>query len=444
MAFDSLSEKLSDIFRRLKGRGKLSEADVNEVLREIKLALLGADVNFKVVKAFVESVRARAVGEEVTASLTPAQQVIKIVHEELCRLMGEGEVKLNLASKPPTVILLCGLQGAGKTTHAAKLGYYCKTTLGRRPLLVACDVYRPAAVDQLKIVGETAGVPVYSHEGADPVAIAREGVEHAKKFGNDIVILDTAGRLHVDAALMEELTRIKEATHPQEILLVVDAMTGQDAVHVAQSFHEQLGVTGVILTKFDGDTRGGAAMSVRYITGAPVKFVGVGETVKDLELFYPDRMASRILGMGDMLSLIEKAEAAYEEEEAKKLEEKLRKNAFDLEDYYGQLAQMKKMGGVGAILGNMGVKQKDIEKAQIDEKMFERQKAIILSMTPQERRKPDLLAASRKRRIAAGAGVEVSEVNRLLKNYEQTRMMIKKLNKNPKAFGNLGGFGNLG
>ena len=444
MAFDSLSEKLSDIFRRLKGRGKLSEADVNEVLREIKLALLGADVNFKVVKAFVESVRARAVGEEVTASLTPAQQVIKIVHEELCRLMGEGEVKLNLASKPPTVILLCGLQGAGKTTHAAKLGYYCKTTLGRRPLLVACDVYRPAAVDQLKIVGETAGVPVYSHEGADPVAIAREGVEHAKKFGNDIVILDTAGRLHVDAALMEELTRIKDATHPQEILLVVDAMTGQDAVRVAQSFHEQLGVTGVILTKFDGDTRGGAAMSVRYITGAPVKFVGVGETVKDLELFYPDRMASRILGMGDMLSLIEKAEAAYEEEEAKKLEEKLRKNAFDLEDYYGQLAQMKKMGGVGAILGNMGVKQKDIEKAQIDEKMFERQKAIILSMTPQERRKPDLLAASRKRRIAAGAGVEVSEVNRLLKNYEQTRMMIKKLNKNPKAFGNLGGFGNLG
>ncbi len=444
MAFDSLSEKLSDIFRRLKGRGKLSEADVNEVLREIKLALLGADVNFKVVKAFVESVRARAVGEEVTASLTPAQQVIKIVHEELCRLMGEGEVKLNLASKPPTVILLCGLQGAGKTTHAAKLGYYCKTTLGRRPLLVACDVYRPAAVDQLKIVGETAGVPVYSHEGADPVAIAREGVEHAKKFGNDIVILDTAGRLHVDAALMEELSRIKEATHPQEILLVVDAMTGQDAVRVAQSFHEQLGVTGVILTKFDGDTRGGAAMSVRYITGAPVKFVGVGETVKDLELFYPDRMASRILGMGDMLSLIEKAEAAYEEEEAKKLEEKLRKNAFDLEDYYGQLAQMKKMGGVGAILGNMGVKQKDIEKAQIDEKMFERQKAIILSMTPQERRKPDLLAASRKRRIAAGAGVEVSEVNRLLKNYEQTRMMIKKLNKNPKAFGNLGGFGNLG
>lgn len=444
MAFDSLSEKLSDIFRRLKGRGKLSEADVNEVLREIKLALLGADVNFKVVKAFVESVRARAVGEEVTASLTPAQQVIKIVHEELCRLMGEGEVKLNLASKPPTVILLCGLQGAGKTTHAAKLGYYCKTTLGRRPLLVACDVYRPAAVDQLKIVGETAGVPVYSHEGADPVAIAREGVEHAKKFGNDIVILDTAGRLHVDAALMEELSRIKEATHPQEILLVVDAMTGQDAVRVAQSFHEQLGVTGVILTKFDGDTRGGAAMSVRYITGAPVKFVGVGETVKDLELFYPDRMASRILGMGDMLSLIEKAEAAYEEEEAKKLEEKLRKNAFDLEDYYGQLAQMKKMGGVGAILGNMGVKQKDIEKAQLDEKMFERQKAIILSMTPQERRKPDLLAASRKRRIAAGAGVEVSEVNRLLKNYEQTRMMIKKLNKNPKAFGNLGGFGNLG
>ena len=444
MAFDSLSEKLSDIFRRLKGRGKLSEADVNEVLREIKLAHLGADVNFKVVKAFVESVRARAVGEEVTASLTPAQQVIKIVHEELCRLMGEGEVKLNLASKPPTVILLCGLQGAGKTTHAAKLGYYCKTTLGRRPLLVACDVYRPAAVDQLKIVGETAGVPVYSHEGADPVAIAREGVEHAKKFGNDIVILDTAGRLHVDAALMDELSRIKEATHPQEILLVVDAMTGQDAVHVAQSFHEQLGVTGVILTKFDGDTRGGAAMSVRYITGAPVKFVGVGETVKDLELFYPDRMASRILGMGDMLSLIEKAEAAYEEEEAKKLEEKLRKNAFDLEDYYGQLAQMKKMGGVGAILGNMGVKQKDIEKAQIDEKMFERQKAIILSMTPQERRKPDLLAASRKRRIAAGAGVEVSEVNRLLKNYEQTRMMIKKLNKNPKAFGNFGGFGNLG
>ncbi len=431
MAFDGLSDKLNDIFRRLKGRGKLSESDVKEVMREIKLALLGADVNFKVVKAFINNVSARAVGEEVMKSLTPAQQVIKIVHEELCRIMGDGDSKINFASKPPTVIMMCGLQGAGKTTHSAKLAYYFKNTLNKRPLLVACDIYRPAAVDQLKIVGQTADVPVFSLEGAKPVKIAKEALAHARKYGNDIVILDTAGRLHIDEALMGELSEIKKETSPAEILLVVDAMTGQDAVNVAQAFDEQLSITGVVLTKFDGDTRGGAAMSVKYITGQPIKFVGVGETVKDLEFFHPDRMANRILGMGDMLSLIEKAEETFDEEQAKKLEEKLLKNKFDLEDYLGQLQQMKKMGGMGRILGSMGVKQSDIDKASVDEKMFERQQAIILSMTLQERAKPELLAASRKRRIAKGAGVEVSEVNRLLKQFEQTRMMIKKLNKNP-------------
>ena len=431
MAFDGLSDKLNDIFRRLKGRGKLSEGDVKEVMREIKLALLGADVNFKVVKAFINNVSARAVGEEVMKSLTPAQQVIKIVHEELCRIMGDGDSKFNFASKPPTVIMMCGLQGAGKTTHSAKLAYYFKNTLHRRPLLVACDIYRPAAVDQLKVVGEQADVPVFSLEGEKPVRIAQEALAHAKKYGNDIVILDTAGRLHIDEELMDELTQIKAKTEPQEILLVVDAMTGQDAVNVAQSFDEQLSISGVILTKFDGDTRGGAAMSVKYITGQPIKFVGVGETVKDLEPFHPERMANRILGMGDVLSLIEKAEEAFDEEQAKKLEEKLLKNKFDLEDYLGQIVQMKKMGGAGAILGSMGVKQKDIDKADINEKIFDRQAAIILSMTPKERSKPDILAASRKRRIAQGAGVEVSEVNRLLKQYEQARSMIKRLNKNP-------------
>ena len=345
--------------------------------------------------------------------------------------MGDGDSKINFASKPPTVIMMCGLQGAGKTTHSAKLAYYFKNTLNKRPLLVACDIYRPAAVDQLKIVGQTADVPVFSLEGAKPVKIAKEALAHARKYGNDIVILDTAGRLHIDEALMGELSEIKKETSPAEILLVVDAMTGQDAVNVAQAFDEQLSITGVVLTKFDGDTRGGAAMSVKYITGQPIKFVGVGETVKDLEFFHPDRMANRILGMGDMLSLIEKAEETFDEEQAKKLEEKLLKNKFDLEDYLGQLQQMKKMGGMGRILGSMGVKQSDIDKASVDEKMFERQQAIILSMTLQERAKPELLAASRKRRIAKGAGVEVSEVNRLLKQFEQTRMMIKKLNKNP-------------
>mgnify|MGYP002528527263 CR=1 FL=1 len=443
MAFEGISEKLNDIFRRLKGRGKLSEADVKAVMREIKLALLAADVNFKVVKAFIANVTERAVGEEVLKSLTPAQQVIKIVNEELTELMGGGDSRVRFASKPPTVIMLCGLQGAGKTTHAAKLAHYFKK-MDRRPLLVACDIYRPAAVEQLKIVGAAADVPVFTLDGEKPVRIATEAVRHAKTYGNDIVILDTAGRLHIDEPLMEELRQIKKAVSPDEILLVVDAMTGQDAVNVAESFDAQLDIDGVILTKFDGDTRGGAALSVKYITGKPIKFVGVGEKFTDLEPFHPDRMASRILGMADVMSLIEKAEQAFDEKQAQELEKKLQKNKFDLDDMLSQFSQLKKMGSIESVLGGLGIKKKDMDKVDIDAKRIDRQEAILRAMTPEERRKPELLNASRKRRIAAGSGTKVEEINRLLKSYEQTKSLLKRFNKNPKAFGGMGGMNGLG
>ena len=443
MAFEGISEKLNDIFRRLKGRGKLSEADVKAVMREIKLALLAADVNFKVVKAFIANVTERAVGEEVLKSLTPAQQVIKIVNEELTELMGGGDSRVRFASKPPTVIMLCGLQGAGKTTHAAKLAHYFKK-LDRRPLLVACDIYRPAAVEQLKIVGAAAEVPVFSLDGEKPVKIAAEAVRHAKTYGNDIVILDTAGRLHIDEPLMAELKEIKKTVSPDEILLVVDAMTGQDAVNVAESFDAQLDIDGVILTKFDGDTRGGAALSVKYITGKPIKVVGVGEKFTDLEPFHPDRMASRILGMADVMSLIEKAEQAFDEKQAQQLEKKLQKNKFDLDDMLSQFSQLKKMGSIESVLGGLGVKKKDMDKVDIDAKRIDRQEAILRAMTPEERRRPELLNASRKRRIAAGSGTRVEEINRLLKSYEQTKALLKRFNKNPKAFGGMGGMNGLG
>ena len=443
MAFEGISEKLNDIFRRLKGRGKLSEADVKAVMREIKLALLAADVNFKVVKAFIANVTERAVGEEVLKSLTPAQQVIKIVNEELTELMGGGDSRVRFASKPPTVIMLCGLQGAGKTTHAAKLAHYFKK-LDRRPLLVACDIYRPAAVEQLKIVGAAAEVPVFSLDGEKPVKIAAEAVRHAKTYGNDIVILDTAGRLHIDEPLMAELKEIKKTVSPDEILLVVDAMTGQDAGNVAESFDAQLDLDGVILTKFDGDARGGAALSVKYITGKPIKFVGVGEKFTDLEPFHPDRMASRILGMADVMSLIEKAEQAFDEKQAQQLEKKLQKNKFDLDDMLSQFSQLKKMGSIESVLGGLGVKKKDMDKVDIDAKRIDRQEAILRAMTPEERRRPELLNASRKRRIAAGSGTRVEEINRLLKSYEQTKALLKRFNKNPKAFGGMGGMNGLG
>ena len=382
-------------------------------------------------------------GEEVLKSLTPAQQVIKIVNEELTELMGGGDSRVRFASKPPTVIMLCGLQGAGKTTHAAKLAHYFKK-MDRRPLLVACDIYRPAAVEQLKIVGAAADVPVFTLDGEKPVRIATEAVRHAKTYGNDIVILDTAGRLHIDEPLMEELRQIKKAVSPDEILLVVDAMTGQDAVNVAESFDAQLDIDGVILTKFDGDTRGGAALSVKYITGKPIKFVGVGEKFTDLEPFHPDRMASRILGMADVMSLIEKAEQAFDEKQAQELEKKLQKNKFDLDDMLSQFSQLKKMGSIESVLGGLGIKKKDMDKVDIDAKRIDRQEAILRAMTPEERRKPELLNASRKRRIAAGSGTKVEEINRLLKSYEQTKSLLKRFNKNPKAFGGMGGMNGLG
>ena len=450
MAFEGISDKLNDIFRRLKSRGKLTEADVKAVSREIKLALLSADVNFKVVKEFINRINERAVGEEVLKSLTPAQQVIKIVHEELTLLMGgdnEAEGRIKFSSKPPTVIMLCGLQGAGKTTHAAKLAHYFKK-MDKRPLLVACDVYRPAAIDQLKVVGAKAETPVFSLEGEKPLKIAKEAIKHAKTYGNDVVILDTAGRLHIDEELMGELKDIKKHTEPQEIILVIDSMTGQDAVNVAQSFNEQLGITGVILTKLDGDTRGGAAMSVKFITGKPIKFAGVGEKLEDLEQFHPDRMANRILGMGDMMSLIEKAQESYDAKQAEKLEKKLAKNKFDLNDLMDQYEQMTKMGSIEKMLDSMGMKKEDISKADVDNQKILRQLAILRSMTDKERTNPDLLNASRRRRIAAGSGTKVEEVNRLIKTYDQMKQMIKRLNKNPKALqgmmGNMGGMGGFG
>ncbi len=442
--FSSLAEKLSEAFKKLRNKGKLTEADVKAGMREIKLALLEADVNFKVVKAFVNKVSERAVGSEVLESLLPGQQIVKIVNEELIALMGGSNAKLAVAPKPPTVILMCGLQGSGKTTHTAKLAKMLKKQ-GKNPLLVACDIYRPAAIRQLQVVAEQVGAPVFERGTQSPPKTAQEAVKYAVKYGYDTVLIDTAGRLHVDEALMEELKQVREAVEPTEILLVVDAMTGQDAVNVAERFNELLDITGVILTKLDGDTRGGAALSVRYVTGKPIKFVGTGEKLDALEPFYPDRMASRILGMGDVLTLIEKAEAAIDEKKAAEMERKLREQSFTLEDFLDQLEQLQGMGSMEQLLGMMpGVKPGALKDAKIDEKALARTEAIIRSMTPYERTHPQSLNSSRKKRVAAGSGTSVEEVNRLLKQYEQTRDMMKKFMGGGKKRGRgFGGFGRL-
>ena len=428
MAFEGLSEKLARAFKNLKQHGRLSEADVKAAMREIKLALLEADVNFKVVKEFIGKVSERCVGSDVLESLTPAQQVVKIVNEELTALMGSETATIKMASNPPTIIMMVGLQGTGKTTQSGKLAGYFKNK-GRRPLLVACDVYRPAAITQLEIVGKNVDVPVFKIEDEkNPVRIAQKALDHAKRYGNDLVILDTAGRLHIDELLMEELANIKKAVSPQEILLVVDAMTGQDAVNVAESFNNLLDIDGVILTKLDGDTRGGAALSVKYITGKPIKFIGTGERPTDIEPFHPDRMASRILGMGDVLSLIDRAQEAYDEKEAQALEEKLRKNRLTLQDFLEQMRQIKKMGPLENLLGMMpGINPAQMKDIKVDEKQFARTEAIILAMTPAEREDPSLMNASRRRRIAAGSGTSVEMVNRLLRQFEQMNKMVKQL-----------------
>lgn len=435
--FQSLTERLSNAFKSFKNKGKLTEADVKEGMREIKLALLEADVNYKVVKDFIKTATERAVGSEVLESLVPSQQIVKIVNEELTALMGGENTKLVISSKPPTVVMMCGLQGAGKTTHTGKLALMYKKQ-GKRPLLAACDVYRPAAIKQLQVVGESIDVPVFTIEGCkDPVKIAKEALEHAKKHGHDMLFLDTAGRLHIDTELMDELLEIKTTLEPTEILFVVDAMTGQDAVNAAASFNEKLDVTGIILTKLDGDTRGGAALSTRQVTGKPIKFIGTGEKMDNIEPFYPDRMASRILGMGDVLSLIEKAEQAIDEKKAAELEKKLREQSFTLTDYLDQFDQLRNMGPIDQLLGMMpGVDSKALKDVKVDEKAIDRMEAIILSMTPEERENPDIIAASRKKRIAAGSGMKVEDVNKLLKQYEATKKMMKQISS-----GNIGGFG---
>lgn len=430
---ESLSEKLTNAFKKFKNKGKLTEKDVKEGMREIKLALLEADVSFKVVREFVNKVSERAVGSDVLESLVPAQQIVKIVNEELIALMGNTQAKLEISSKPPTIIMMCGLQGSGKTTHSGKLAAMYKKQ-GKNPLLVACDIYRPAAIKQLQVVGEKLGIPVFEMGQESPVKIAREAVKYASTKGYDMVFLDTAGRLHVDEVLMEELHKIKEEVEPTEILLVVDSMLGQDAVNVAESFNNLLDITGVILTKMDGDTRGGAALSVKYVTGKPIKFVGTGEKLDMIEPFYPDRMASRILGMGDILSLIEKAEQAYDEKQAAELEKKIRENSFTLTDYLEQFRQIKNMGPLENLLGMIpGMKPGALKDAKIDEKAISRTEAIILSMTMREREKPDIINGSRKKRIAAGSGTSVEEVNRLLRQFEQMNKMMKQLTgKNSK------------
>ncbi len=425
--FQNLQERLSNAFKFFKNKGKLTEADVKEGMREIKLALLEADVSFKVVKEFIKICTERAVGSEVLESLVPAQQIVKIVNEELTNIMGKENSKLVIASKPPTIIMMCGLQGAGKTTHTGKLALMYKKQ-GKRPLLAACDVYRPAAIKQLQVIGEQIEVPVFTIDGCnDPVKIAREALEHAKKHGHDMLFIDTAGRLHIDEVLMEELRRIKEELSPTEILFTVDAMTGQDAVNAAESFNSQLDVTGVLLTKLDGDTRGGAALSVRYVTGKPIKFVGIGEKFDQIEPFYPDRMASRILGMGDVLSLIEKAEQAFDEKQAAQLERKFREQTFTLDDYLAQFRQIRSMGSIEQLMGMIpGVNQNALKNIKVDEKVIDRMEAIILSMTPYERAHPDMINASRKIRIANGSGMRVEDVNKLLKQYDQTNKMMKQ------------------
>lgn len=429
MAFESLSDKLSKVFKKLRGKGKLNESDIKAAMREVRMALLEADVNYKVAKDLIEDITQRAVGQEVMESLTPAQQVVKIVNEELTALMGSENEYIHLKSTPPTVIMMCGLQGSGKTTQSAKLAkYFAKQ--GHRPLLVACDIYRPAAVDQLKVVGEAAGVPVFSLENTKPEDIAQQAYARAKDHGDDIVILDTAGRLHVDEELMAELRRIKDRVQVDETLLVVDAMVGQDAVNVAKSFNEDIGIDGVLLTKLDGDTRGGAALSVRAVTGKPIKFAGVGEKLDDLEAFHPERMASRILGMGDVLTLIEKAQDAADEKAAEETAQRLLENKFDMTDLLVQLGQLKKMGGASAMMGMMPG-MGGAANADIDDDHFARIEAIIQSMTPAEREKPAIIKPPRKRRIAAGSGTKVEDVNQLLRMYEQMNKMMKSFKKNP-------------
>ena len=427
MAFEGLSDKLNNVFKKLRSKGRLSESDVREAMREVRMALLEADVNFKVVKDFVASVTEKAIGADILESLTPAQQVVKIVNDQLCELMGGSQSRIHMANRPPTVVMFVGLQGAGKTTNIAKLAGYFKRKEGKRPLLCACDVYRPAAVEQLKVVGGQLGIPVYEEGQGDPIQIAENAIRHAKDHGNDMVLLDTAGRLHIDQALMDELKNIKSAVKPHEIMLVVDGMTGQDAVNAAAAFDEALGIDSVLMTKLDGDARGGAALSIRAVTGKPIKFVGVGEKLDAIEPFYPDRMASRILGMGDVLTLVEKAQDAFDEKQAAKLEAKLRKGRMTLTDFYEQLKQLKGMGNMNDILGMMpGVDKKALSGAKIDEKALAHTEAIILSMTPKERENPEIIKYSRKRRIAAGCGLKVEDVNRLLKQFDMMQRMMKQ------------------
>ena len=429
MAFEGLSDKLDAAFKKLKSKGTLNESDVKEAMREVRLALLEADVSYKVAKDFTARVTEKAIGAKVMESLTPAQMVIKIVNEELTALMGGTQARLTEASRPPTVVMMCGLQGSGKTTHSAKICKMLKNK-GHRPLLVACDIYRPAAIKQLQVIGEQAGVPVFEMGTTNPVTIATEAVKLAKDQGYDFVFLDTAGRLHIDEQLMHELKDIKAAVKPHEILLVVDSMTGQDAVNVASSFNEALGIDGLVLTKLDGDTRGGAALSARAVTGKPIKFVGIGEKLDDLDVFHPDRMASRILGMGDVLSLIEKAENTLDEKKAEELEKKLRQNKFDLNDLLYQMEEMKKLGSMKDILSMIPGLGKKIKDVDIDDRQLDKTKATILSMTPKEREKPDIINPSRKRRIAAGCGMQVEDVNRLLSQYRQMQKMFKQFGGN--------------
>ncbi len=444
MAFEGLTEKISATFKKLRGKGRLKESDVKEAMREIRMALLEADVSYKVVKDFTKSVTERCVGADVLEALSPAQMIVKIVNEELTALMGSETKHITINPNGPTVVMLVGLQGAGKTTNGSKLAGLMKRQ-GKNPLLVACDIYRPAAIEQLRVCGEKLGIPVFERGQTDPVQIAKEALTYARQHGHDMVFLDTAGRLHVDEVLMEELKNIKATIHPSEIMLVVDAMTGQDAVNAAQSFHEWLEIDSVMLSKLDGDARGGAALSVRAITGKPIKFAGMGEKLEDIEAFHPDRMASRILGMGDMLSLIEKAEKAYDAKKAAEMEERLKSNKFTLQDFYDQMVQLKSMGSMQDLLaqlpGGAGLKN-----VQLDEKAMGRTEAIILSMTPKERENPNIIGASRKKRIANGAGVKVEDVNRLLKSFDQMKAMIKQFSgpgagKKMKRMGRLGGFG---
>lgn len=427
MAFEGLAGKLQDTLKKLRGAGKLSEKDIKDAMREVRMALLEADVNFKVAKDFVNKVTEKAVGQEILESLTPGQQVIKIVNDELTHLMGSTASRIAFSSKPPTVFMMVGLQGAGKTTHSGKLGLMLKKQ-GKNPLLVACDIYRPAAIKQLQVVGEKVGVEVFTMgDNISPVDIAKAGIEHANRNGKDVVIIDTAGRLHIDEALMDELENIKKSVRPTEILLVVDSMTGQDAVNVAESFNEKLGVDGVILTKLDGDTRGGAALSVKAVTGKPIKFAGMGEKMDEMEPFHPDRMASRILGMGDVMTLIEKAQANMDEKKAMELEKKMRTQSFTFEDFLDQLQQMKKMGPLSQIMDMIpGMNSAKLKGLQVDDREMARTEAIIHSMTKKERINPDIINASRRKRIAAGSGTTVQDVNKLLKNFEQTKKMMKQ------------------